>query len=194
MQTNGGRLLLILTSREAETTTRLIRSSGLSPADTLRALHRLVDQGFIVAVADDGAVGVYRLNPKGERTDQFDPHQRILVIEDDLAIQDLTVLVLEEAGYAVIATRTPADATTLLREVAFDLVLTDGFSVRASAVLTSTADILETAGVTPVVLFTAHHVALDAVRAAGFRDLIEKPFQLETLEQTVRLLLASDDV
>jgi CheY-like chemotaxis protein len=189
MQTNGGRLLLILTSRAAETTTQLIRSSGLSPADTLRELHRLVDQGFIVAVADDGAVGVYRLNPKGVRTDQLDPQQRILVIEDDLAIQQLTVLLLEEEGYAVNVTQTPADATALLKEVAFDLVLTDGFSATARAVLTNTTDIRETAGVTPVVLFTAHHMELDAVRAVGFRDLIEKPFELETLEQTVRTLV-----
>lgn len=102
----------------------------------------------------------------------------------------MMTVILEGEGYGLIVVQTPTDAQTLLQEVAFDLVITDGFDYTAGAVLTSTEPILAAAGVTPVALFTAHRIELDAARAAGFRDLIEKPFDLETLEQQVRVLLA----
>ena len=51
------------------------------------------------------------------------------------------------------------------------------------------ADLRSAAELTPVVLFTAHKLEPDAVRASGFRDLIEKPFELEAFESTIRALL-----
>ncbi len=125
----------------------------------------------------------------GGRADEPDPDRRILVVEDDLALRELVVTVLEDEGYAVIAARVPLDAAALLEQVRFDLVITDGFSRTGSAVFTSTADVLQAAGATPVALFSAHTLELDAARAAGFRDLITKPVDLETLERQVRALL-----
>jgi CheY-like chemotaxis protein len=189
MPTDGGRLLLILASTDAQTVAQLTAASGLSPTETLRQITRLVAQGFIVAGMPAGAVALYRLNPMGVRTEAAAPQPRILLIEDDPAVQDVLTMVLDDAGYAVIRTPLPADAASLLREVAFDLVITDSLSRTAAAVLTSAADVLAAAGATPVALFTAHRVELDAARAAGFRDLLAKPFDLATLEQQVRALL-----
>jgi DNA-binding response OmpR family regulator len=56
-------------------------------------------------------------------------------------------------------------------------------------VLVNVAELREAAGATPLVPFTAHRLKLDADLAAGFRDLIEKPFELETFESRVRTLL-----
>jgi DNA-binding NtrC family response regulator len=148
-----------------------------------------VEHGFIVAGTPGGDVALYRLNPKGVRTEAGAPHHRILLIEDDLDVEEMMATVLEEAGYALVVARLPADAEALLREVAFDLVITDSFSQTRAAILTSTTDIVAAAGTTPVALFTGHRVELEAAVAAGFRDLLAKPFDLDTLERQVRALL-----
>jgi len=71
--------------------------------------------------------GIYRLNPKGLRTDELGPHQRILVVDDADALRRLMQIILGDEGYAVITTAVQEDAVVLLREVAFDLVITDSF-------------------------------------------------------------------
>ena len=187
--TSGGRLLLLLISRDVQSAAQLASASELSPAETLRQLNRLADQGFIVGEPDGDGPAVYRLRPAAaERDDPHDP-RRILLLDDDAELRELVVTLLEEDGYAVIAAAVPGDGSTLLRHVSFDLAVTDGFRADASAVLTDHTEVLRAAGTTPVVLFTAHRVDLDAALAAGFRALIEKPFDLETLEQQVRSLL-----
>jgi CheY-like chemotaxis protein len=188
--TELAQLLLVLASRDIRTVVQLAAAGDLSPAETLRHLGHLVDRGFIVAARPGAGPAVYRLVPKDARVEGPDPHRRILLVEDDLLVRNLVTLVLEDAGYAVIAAGAPVDATALLEQVAFDLVITDGFSKTDSAVLANTADVVREAGVTPVVLFSAHTIELDVARAAGFRDLITKPFELETLERQVRALLS----
>ena len=188
MATNGGRLLLILTSRDAQSAAQLARASGLSPAETLRRLRGLLAEGFIVA-GDDTDVRVYRLTPKGAQLDAADVRPHILLVEDDLVLREMVVGLLEDEGYAVIASAVPVDAAALLRRVSFDLVITDGFSKASAAVFTSTHAVLQGAGVTPVALFSAHTLELEQARAAGFRDLITKPFDLDTLLQQIRALL-----
>jgi CheY-like chemotaxis protein len=191
MVANGGRLLLILTSRDVQTAAELAQASGLSPAETLRQLQGLLDDGFIV-VGDETAVRVYRLIPKGARIDAPDLHPHILLVEDDLMLRELVVGVLEDDGYAVIAATLPVDAAALLEHISFDLVITDGFSQVAGAVFTSTHEVLQNAGVTPVALFSAHTLKLEQAQEAGFRDLIPKPFDIDALLQQVRALLAVD--
>ena len=188
---DGGRLLLVLVSADRQTAAQLRTASGLSAAATLRELAQLVRYGFIVLADPAGALAVYRLNPKGVRTEAGAPHQRILLIEDDLAVQELMQLVLAEEGYAVVVSRTPAQATALLDAVAFDLVITDGFSQVPQAVVTSTLDVLAAAGATPVALFTAHRIELEAAHAAGFRDLLATPFDVDAIEHQVRTLLGA---
>jgi PleD family two-component response regulator len=136
MATDGGQLLRILISRDAQTAAQLARASGLSPAESLRRLQGLLADGFIIA-ADDADVRVYRLSPKGVQPGALDPHQHILLVEDDLMVRELVVGLLEDEGYAVIAAAIPADAAALLERVGFDLVITDGFDSAGSAILSS---------------------------------------------------------
>lgn len=187
-QTNAGQLLLLLASREPQTMAQLTAATDLPPAETLRQLQQLIDRGFIV-LATAAGVAVYQLNPKGVRTEAALPQERILIVEDDAAVRDLLTVVLEDEGYAVIVSTTPLDAATLAETVAFDLVITDGFSEQARAVFTSTAALRAVAGVTPVALFSAHRLELTAAQAAGFADLISKPFELDGFEAQVRTLL-----
>jgi DNA-binding response OmpR family regulator len=113
----------------------------------------------------------------------------ILLVEDDTSIRDLVTLVLEDEGYAVTASVTPMEATRLLDQMSFDLVITDGFGTLPTAVLVNTADVVRRAGLTPVALFSAHTHDLRVAKAAGFRDLITKPFDLDTFVHQVKVLL-----
>jgi CheY-like chemotaxis protein len=113
----------------------------------------------------------------------------ILLVEDDASIRDLVVEVLEDAGYTVTASVTPMEATSLLDQGGFDLVITDGFSTLPGSTFATTADVVRSAGPIPVALFSAHTHDLDVAKAAGFRDLITKPFSLDTLAHQVKVLL-----
>jgi two-component system response regulator VicR len=189
---SGGAVLLLLASRDAQSVAQLTAASALSPAETVQQLHRLTEQGFIIASSPDAAgVSIYRLNPKGVRTDALDPHRRILVVDDADALRRLMQVILEAEGYIVIATAVQADAVTLLQEVTFDLVITDSFSAAPSGAFIHSADLLAAAGATPVALFSAHRMKVAAAQAAGFRVLISKPFDIDELVCQVRTLLAS---
>jgi CheY-like chemotaxis protein len=183
-------VLLVLASRDAKSVAQLAAASGLSPVAIVQQLQRLSRQGFIIAASpDDADVSVYRLNPKGERTEGLHPHERILLVDDADALRALMTVILEGEGYVVIATAFQADAVTLLREVAFDLVITDSFSPVPGAALMSATELLAAAGDTPVALFSAHRLPLAPVQAAGFRDLIQKPFDIDLLTLQVRALM-----
>ncbi|HTE85807.1 MAG TPA: response regulator [Dehalococcoidia bacterium] len=187
---NGGTVLLVLTGRDAQSVAQLAAASGLSPGETIRQLQSLTRHGFIIAGSPDAeGVSIYRLNPKGVRTDELGPHQRILVVDDADALRRLMQIILEDEGYAVITTAVQEDAVVLLREVAFDLVITDSFSQRLSGAFLNTAEVLEAAEATPVALFSAHRMELAPAQAAGFRDLIAKPFDIDVLSRQVRALL-----
>ena len=113
----------------------------------------------------------------------------ILLVEDDASIRALVVEVLEQEGYTVTASVTPMEATRLLDQGGFDLVITDGFSTLPESTFANTADVVRSAGPIPVALFSAHTHDLDVAKAAGFRDLITKPFGLDTLVHQVKVLL-----
>jgi len=188
VHTTGGQLLLILTSRDVQSVADLALASGQSPTDTLRSLGRLVDQGFLV-VGDQHGTAVYQFRPKDEPSGVSDLPEHILLIEDDVMIIDLVVTVLEDEGYAVVVCLTPLDAMSLLDRLSFDLVITDGFSREPGAVFVNMADLIRSAGITPVVLFSAHRLDRERAQATGFRDLITKPFDLDTLVRQVKMLL-----
>jgi CheY-like chemotaxis protein len=189
VHTTRDQLLLILTGRDIQSAADLALASGQSPTDTLRSLGRLVDQGFLVA-ADQRGTAVYQLRPKDEPSSVADLPEHILLIEDDVMISDLVVTVLEDEGYAVVVCLTTLDAMSLLDRLSFDLVITDGFSREPGAVFDNMADLIRRAGVTPVALFSAHRLDRERAQAAGFRDLISKPFDLDTLVRQVKVLLA----
>src|SRR5688572_25386891 len=190
MLEHGGQLLLLLATRDSQTVAQLAQGSHLTSAETLRQLLRLVEHGFAVASTGDEHA-VYQLTPKGSRVDQLDPHQHILVVDDDAMLQELVTVILEDDGYVVMAVSKPMDATAILGQVAFDLVMTDSFGQVGGVALVQAAELLAAAAPAPVLLFTAHQIKLDEVLAVGFRGLLGKPFEIEALERQVRALLQS---
>src|SRR5215217_7558505 len=122
MAIEGGRLILLLASQDVQTARQLAEASTLSLAETTRQLERLTTQGFIIASSTDGEPLVYRLSPKELAVDALAPHQRVLALDDDAALLELVVTVLEDEGFAVLAAAAPSDGVALLQHASFDVV------------------------------------------------------------------------
>ena len=115
---------------------------------------------------------------------------RVLLVGDEPDIGELVVELLEDDGQTVRTASSIDQALASLRETRFDLVLVDGLGVDRVEGFANAIAVLRAAGETPVVLFTGHRREPDEVRAAGFADLISKPFEIDDLTQRVRTLLS----
>ena len=111
----------------------------------------------------------------------------ILVVEDDAAVSQTVVTLLEAEGYPVRAARSSAEALEQLAQNSYPIIVSDIFLDERSGL-----DILRRArALNPdcaVILMTAKgslDTVLEATRAGAF-DYIAKPFPLERLAQAVR--------
>lgn len=117
--------------------------------------------------------------------------RRILLVENDLAVREVVTAALTDSGYEVTASSALDDAVARLSAAPFDLVLTSDFTTGAAEVLTASAPVRAAAGRTPVILLTSYDVTPDEVRAAGFRDVVTKPFDLAALDAVVARAIGS---
>jgi two-component system response regulator MtrA len=115
--------------------------------------------------------------------------QRILLVEDDPSIREITAIGLGAAGFAVETAEDGVIALERFRAEAFDLVLLDlmlprldGYEVARQIRRTSTI---------PIVMLTARSEAIDVVVGleAGADDYVRKPFELPELVARVRAAL-----
>ncbi len=117
--------------------------------------------------------------------------ERILVIDDERAIQIALGSLLKKEGYEVVVSSGGTDALAKASEGSFDLVVTD-LSLGGA---TSGMDVLAASKVarpeTPVILVTAHGSEKAAVEAmkGGAEDYVPKPFDNDELRLVVRRAL-----
>ena len=117
---------------------------------------------------------------------------RLLVVDADPLFGGFLALLLEHDSYDVTTCPTLAEALSALATQPFDLVLADGLSLRAAVAWETAGSILRAAGPTPVILVSAHQFDPDTVRAAGYQDCLQKPFDLDDLERRIMAVLAQD--
>ncbi len=116
---------------------------------------------------------------------------RILVVDDERAIQLALAGLLKKEGWQVETAGSGDAAIVLLRETPFDLVLTDlalGHGPDGMAVLRAAKAARPEA---PVVMITAHgneKIAVDAMKA-GADDYVPKPFDNDEIRLVVRRAL-----
>jgi DNA-binding NtrC family response regulator len=121
---------------------------------------------------------------------------RILIVEDEKAIQLALRGLLRRDGYDVDLADTGEDALRKLGEAAYDLVITDlalGRGLSGMDVLRATK---EARAETAVVMITAHgseKVAVEAMKQ-GAEDYLPKPFDNEELRVVVRHALEKTEL
>lgn len=131
----------------------------------------------------------------------------ILIVDDDIVIRTSLSLVLKRAGYSVEAVASPAEAISIVRNTAPQLILLDmNYSLSTDGVegLTLLKQIRLFQPLVPVILMTAWgniQLAVDGIKA-GAQDFITKPWDNISLLQRVKtaieltegsMPIASDD-
>ena len=115
--------------------------------------------------------------------------ERVLLVEDDSSIREITTLGLQQAGFRVTASGDGRDGLMRARQDTFDLIILDvmlpsldGFEVcreirRASRV--------------PIVMLTARTDTIDVVVGleSGADDYVTKPFEMPELVARIRAVL-----
>jgi CheY-like chemotaxis protein len=122
-------------------------------------------------------------------------HLRVLVAEDNLINQKLTVRFLEKKNHSVRVVANGAEALAAVREEPFDLILMDvqmpvmnGFDATAAI----RAGEKQSAAHLPIIALTAHAMKGDRERClqAGMDGYVSKPIQSQELWQVIDSVLA----
>jgi len=118
---------------------------------------------------------------------------RILLVEDDPEVRKLSLLILQEAGYSVMDAESAKQAMDIFeRENGnFALIFSDVVLPDQNGIQLADSLLKKKAGLS-VVLFSGYldkRIDLDSIKEKGFYFL-RKPFQPETLLNTVRQVLA----
>jgi DNA-binding response OmpR family regulator len=116
---------------------------------------------------------------------------RILLAEDERTISRLIKQVLTNAGHEIVGVQSAAEAVAELESSTFDLVLLDLNLADGDGMRVVTA-IENHAGKSPPVVLMSGDGTLDEddPRARRVARILAKPFELDELEEIVRLFVA----
>ena len=111
---------------------------------------------------------------------------RVLVVDDHAQARESMSDVLREAGHQVLCCSSAAEALLLLEQAGFDCIITD-LKMPGMSGVEFIIQLEQRRTAAQVVMVTAHasvSTAVEAMRHGAF-DYIEKPFNVEQLEQLV---------
>ncbi|MGO8970272.1 MAG: response regulator [Myxococcaceae bacterium] len=118
--------------------------------------------------------------------------ERLLIIDDEPAIARVLAEQLERLGYTVTTATDPEEALEVLTEdpTDFDLAITDLQMPRMDGVQLA-ARLAAVRPSLPVVLITGNRMSVPStvMRAAGVREVVDKPFQIRELCRAIRTAL-----
>ena len=119
-------------------------------------------------------------------------NERILVVDDEEALLDAEMEMLERLGYEVIGVTSPIEALKIFREQPdqFGLVYTD-MTMPGMTGLTLAKELMKLRPHMPVILYSGHQGLADngEIEKSGIRAFLTKPMLLEELASTIREVL-----
>ena len=122
-------------------------------------------------------------------------NQTILFVDDESALVEMGVQMLESLGYHVIGETDPLDALALFREKpnGFDLIVTD-MSMPEMTGTQLASDLMDIRPDISVILCTGFNSAITEVQASGMgiKALVMKPIRKSKMANAVRLALQSE--
>jgi DNA-binding response OmpR family regulator len=128
--------------------------------------------------------------PAGEEPDERSSRPpRILLVEDDATIREMTQLALERDGFAVTAAHDSTSGLSAFRSQPPDLVILDVMLPGVDGV--SVCRMIREQSVVPIVMLTARTDPVDVVLGleAGADDYVTKPFEPSILAARLRAVL-----
>ncbi len=123
-------------------------------------------------------------------------NEKILVVDDDLMILEVTQKILEILGYQVKTAETGETALEMLQEESFDLLILDMIIPEAIDGTETFRRIIEN-NPTQAAIIVSGYAESERVNEAirlGIKSFIKKPFSKETLSLAVREALPKESI
>jgi two-component system CheB/CheR fusion protein len=114
-------------------------------------------------------------------------NKKILLVEDNMINQKITLKMLEKLGYHVDAATDGTLALLLLREKTYDLILMDCQMPHMDGYQTTQIIRHQLEITTPIIALTAHALQGDREKcvSVGMNDYLSKPVDMDELQKTV---------
>jgi CheY-like chemotaxis protein len=119
-------------------------------------------------------------------------HKTVLLFDDDINILEVCTIILEECGYKVAISETSHDIIEKVMEIQPDVILMDNWipeigGVKATQLLKQHPDFKHI----PVIYVSANSDIHLLAQQAGADTYLEKPFNIDDLENIVEQVLAN---
>lgn len=112
--------------------------------------------------------------------------KKILVVDDDASIVEVTKIILEEHGYEVFTGQNEQDLHRLLAQQEPDLVLMDVWLAQADGnVITKELKKEKKTKNIPIILFSALNEIETITQQAGADGFLRKPYDIDDLLRTI---------
>lgn len=120
---------------------------------------------------------------------------KILLVDDETVVLDVTKIMIERLGYRVIATSSSVNALDLFRADPdqFDLVITDMTMPHMTGDILA-RKIIEIRYDMPVILYSGYSLAVTEEKAKemGIKNFIRKPFNLKDLSEAISKIVENE--
>src|SRR5262247_4345958 len=118
------------------------------------------------------------------------PDTRVLVVDDERSMRELLAIMLRQAGHDVTLAEGGEQAVEILKNEAFDLVITDlrMRKVDGLGVLRAAKELSPSAVVLVVTAFASTETAVEAMKLGAY-DYVTKPFKLDEMRLTIEKAL-----
>jgi len=121
--------------------------------------------------------------------------KKILLVDDDEWIRDSLTVYFDSEGCHILAVETAEEGLELLKQEDWDIILTD-YKLPGIDGLTFSKKIQEIRPNAIRILITAYksNEVVSEARSVGIQDLIDKPFTIKTIEDSLSRLLHGKEI